>query len=307
MSSEVREEVRRRYASAALAVGTRDGVEGSAKPEAGCACGAECVEAGACGCGGSCGEACCAGEAVFGPALYEAIEAEDLPDAAVLASLGCGNPTAVADLHAGETVLDLGSGGGIDVLISSKRVGPAGRVFGLDMTDEMLALAQRNLTDAGAINVTLLKGYIEEIPLPAATIDVVISNCVINLSVDKPRVFAEMRRVLRDGGRIGITDVVAADGLTPQQRAERGSYTGCIAGALSFEEYEHGLADAGFTEVSVTPTHSVADGMFSAIIRATAGPLTTRAEATGSAPGVSKERASGVREIPVVGSANACC
>jgi SAM-dependent methyltransferase len=293
MNTDVREDVRRRYASAALEA---DAAATAAKHPGGCACGEDCVGAGACTCGGSCGEPCCAGEAVFGPALYEALDAEELPDAAVLASLGCGNPTAVADLHEGETVLDLGSGGGIDVLISSKRVGPTGRVFGLDMTDEMLALAGRNLADAGATNVTLLKGYIEEIPLPAATVDVVISNCVINLSVDKPRVFAEMRRVLRDGGRIGITDVVAANELTPEERAERGSYTGCIAGALSFDEYERGLAEAGFTEISVTPTHSVADGMFSAIVRAVAGAAPARTAA-----------GTGLRELPVVRSASACC
>src|SRR5262249_21852111 len=149
-----------------------------------------------------CTDGCCAGVGVFGPALYEALEAEELPEAAVLASLGCGNPTAIADLREGETVLDLGSGGGIDVLLSSKRVGPAGRVFGLDMTDEMLALARRNLDDAGATNVVLLKGFIEEIPLHEATVDVVISNCVINLSVDKLRVFREVHRVLRGGGRL---------------------------------------------------------------------------------------------------------
>jgi arsenite methyltransferase len=280
--NEVRDEVRRRYASAALAVGS-EAQSQSAAVEAGCGCGDSCA----------CDEACCSGGAVFGSALYEALEAEALPDAAVMASLGCGNPLAVADLHQGERVLDLGSGGGIDVLLSSKRVGPSGRVYGLDMTDEMLALARRNLDEAGAANVELLKGYIEEIPLPAATVDVVISNCVINLSVDKPGVFREMHRVLRDGGRIGITDVVAANDLTPAERAARGSYTGCIAGALSFEEYELGLAAAGFGEVSVTPTHEVADRMFSAIVRATKGP------------------GAGRRELPVVrsssASADACC
>jgi SAM-dependent methyltransferase len=270
--SEVREEVRRRYASAALAVDA--------------------------GRGSSCGEACCSGEEASGSALYEAFEAESLPDAAVLASLGCGNPTAVAELHEGETVLDLGSGGGIDVLLSSKRVGPAGRIFGLDMTDEMLALARRNVDDAGATNVTLLKGYIEEIPLPAATVDVVISNCVINLSIDKPRVFAEMRRVLRDGGRIGITDVVAANELSTEERAERGSYSGCIAGALSFDEYERGLADAGFVDVSVTPTHQIADGIFNAVVRADAGSGSTAEPTT-------NERV----ELPMVGApeTGACC
>ena len=192
-----------------------------------------------------------------------------LPDAAVLASLGCGNPTAVADLQEGDRVLDLGSGGGIDVLLSAQRVGPTGRAFGLDMTDEMLALALRNAADAGATNVEFLKGRIEAIPLPAASIDVVISNCVINLSADKPAVLAEMARVLRPGGRIGISDVVADDALTADERAERGSYVGCVAGALSFGEFERGLEAVGFTDVSVTPTHAVADGMWSAIITAT--------------------------------------
>jgi len=275
--NEVRDEVRRRYAAAALAV------DGAAAPAAGCGCGRDA------GCG--CDDACCNEGSAFGPELYEALESEHLPDAAVLASLGCGNPLAVADLHEGETVLDLGSGGGIDVLLSSKRVGPSGRVYGLDMTEEMLALARRNLDEAGAANVTLLKGLIEEIPLPAATVDVVISNCVINLSVDKGRVFAEMNRVLREGGRIGITDIVAADELSAEERAERGSYTGCIAGALSFEEYERGLAQAGFSAIEVTPTHEVADRMFSAIVKATKGPATRAIR----------------REIPLVRTASAAC
>ena len=163
----------------------------------------------------------------------------------MLASLGCGNPTAVADLREGERVLDLGSGGGIDVLLSAKRVGPGGRAIGLDMTDEMLALAQRNAAEAGATNVEFLRGTIESIPLPAASIDVVISNCVVNLAADKTAVFNEIARVLRPGGRIGITDIVADDALSPDQRAERGSYVGCIAGALSFAEFEDGLRAAG--------------------------------------------------------------
>ena len=216
----------------------------------------------------SCGEACCTDGGVS-PELYSALERSELPDAAVMASLGCGNPLAVADLHEGERVLDLGSGGGIDVLLSAKRVGPTGRAFGLDMTDEMLTLAQRNAAEAGAQNVEFLKGQIEAIPLPAESVDVVISNCVVNLAADKPSVFREIARVLRPGGRIGISDIVAEDALTAEQRAERGSYTGCIAGALSFEEFEEGLRAVGLTDVSVTPTHAVADGMHSAIIRAT--------------------------------------
>ena len=191
----------------------------------------------------------------------------DLPSAATLASLGCGNPTAVAELRAGETVLDLGSGGGIDVLLSARRVGESGLAFGLDMTDEMLALAQRNAQDAGVRNAIFLKGVIEEIPLPADSVDVVISNCVINLSTDKPAVLTEIARVLRPGGRIGISDVVAEDRLTESERAERGSYVGCIAGALSKSEYEAGLEAAGFRDVSVEFTHSVADGMHGAIVK----------------------------------------
>jgi SAM-dependent methyltransferase len=212
--------------------------------------------------------ACCGPEEGIGAGLYSALERADLPDAAVLASLGCGNPTAVADLHEGERVLDLGSGGGIDVLLSAARVGPTGRAFGLDMTDEMLALATRNASDANATNVEFLKGYIEAIPLPSDSIDVVISNCVVNLAADKPAVFREIARVLRPGGRIGITDIVADDELSAAERAERGSYVGCIAGALSFAEFRSGLEAAGMTDVSLTPTHQVTDGMHSVIARA---------------------------------------
>jgi len=239
MTSDIREEVRERYARAAVEAST----------------GSSC-----------CDDSCGAGP--FGSGLYSDAERADLPETALLASLGCGNPTAVAELREGETVLDLGSGGGIDALLSAKRVGPEGKVYGLDMTDEMLALAIGNRDREGARNVEFLKGYIEEIPLPALIVDVVISNCVINLSADKPRVFAEMFRVLRPGGRIGISDVVAEDALSADDRAERGSYVGCIAGALSFAEYERELVSAGFSDVSVTPTHEVADGMHSAIVRA---------------------------------------
>jgi len=220
----------------------------------------------------TCGGACCGGDccgATAGVEFYSELERADVPDTAVLASLGCGNPIAVADLNPGERVLDLGSGGGIDVLLSAKRVGPTGRAFGLDMTDEMLALAQRNTAEAGATNVEFLKGHIEAIPLPADSIDVVISNCVVNLAADKPAVFREVARVLRPGGRIGITDIVADDSLTPTERAERGSYAGCIAGALSVSELADGLREVGLTDVSVTPTHDAAPGMYSAIIRAT--------------------------------------
>jgi len=215
------------------------------------------------------GDACCSDPETIGAGLYSALERDELPDAAVLASLGCGNPIAVADLHPGERVLDLGSGGGIDVLLSAKRVGPTGRAFGVDMTDEMLALAQRNAAEAGATNVEFLKGTIEALPLPAESIDVVISNCVVNLAADKTAVFREIARVLRPGGRIGITDIVAEDRLTPDERAERGSYAGCIAGALSVSEFRQGLEMVGFLDISITPSHDVADGMISAIVKAT--------------------------------------
>jgi len=257
-ADELREEVRRRYAESARAV-----TEGTDR----------------CGCGsGSC---CADGEsdaATFGEALYDAEQRGELPEAAALASLGCGNPTAVADLHEGETVLDLGSGGGIDVILSAKRVGPSGTAYGVDMTDEMLALAQQNAREAGVANVHFLKGVIEQIPLPANTVDVVISNCVINLSTDKPAVLTEIARVLKPGGRIGISDVVAEDHLSSEQRAERGSYVGCIAGALSKGEYEAGLQAAGFEEVSVEFTHQVADGMHGAIVKAV---KTTKPETKG--------------------------
>jgi SAM-dependent methyltransferase len=204
----------------------------------------------------------------FGARLYGGADRDALPVEAVAASLGCGNPLAVAELREGEAVLDLGSGGGIDVLLSARRVGPAGRAYGVDMTDEMLALARANAARAGATNVEFVEGTIEAVPLPDAAVDVVISNCVINLSVDKPAVLAEAFRLLRPGGRFGVSDVVAEDGLDAAQRAARGSYVGCIAGALSIGEYRDGLAAAGFTDITVTPTHRVADGMHSAIIRA---------------------------------------
>jgi SAM-dependent methyltransferase len=245
-ADELRDEVRRKYAEAALRVTER--------PER-------------CGCGSG---SCCADtqEPAFGEALYDAEQRNELPDAAALASLGCGNPTAVAELREGETVLDLGSGGGIDVILSAKRVGPTGIAYGLDMTDEMLALARRNAQAAGTRNAIFLKGVIEAIPLPAESVDVVISNCVINLSTDKAQVLTEIARVLKPGGRVGVSDVVAEDRLTPDDRAERGSYVGCIAGALSKAEYEAGLEAAGFERVEVTFTHGVAEGMHGAIIKA---------------------------------------
>ncbi len=215
------------------------------------------------------GATCCGDPETIGAGLYSPLEQAELPDAALLASLGCGNPTAIADLRPGERVLDLGSGGGIDVLLSARRVGPTGRAFGLDMTDEMLALARRNAAEAGATNVEFLKGEIEAIPLPAESIDVVISNCVVNLAADKPAVFREIARVLRPGGRLGISDIVAEDTLSVAERAERGSYVGCIAGALSISEFRDGLEHVGLADVSIAPSHAVADGMVSAIIRAT--------------------------------------
>ena len=229
--------------------------------------------AGDCGCGQPADGGCCGGPATaeepgFGAELYAELDRDQLPDTALLASLGCGNPTAVAELHQGETVLDLGSGGGIDVLLSAKRVGPTGKAYGLDMTEEMLALARHNAAEAGATNVDFLKGHIEAIPLPAETVDVVISNCVINLSTDKPAVFSETFRVLKPGGRIGITDVVADDQLSPEDRAERGAWVGCIAGALSRGEYVAGLAAAGFADIAVVFTHQVGDGLHSAIVKA---------------------------------------
>jgi SAM-dependent methyltransferase len=256
-ADELREQVRSKYAESARAV-TGDGD--------GCGCGT----------GGCCPDNTEGGK--FGEALYAVEQRGELPDAAMLASLGCGNPTAVAELHEGETVLDLGSGGGIDVILSAKRVGETGTAFGLDMTDEMLSLAQQNAHDAGVRNVHFLKGLIEQIPLPASSVDVVISNCVINLSTDKPAVLAEISRVLRPGGRLGISDIVAEDTLTSDQRAERGSYVGCIAGALSRAEYEAGLEAAGFEQISVAFTHEVADGMHGAIVKAR---KTTTPEAKG--------------------------
>jgi SAM-dependent methyltransferase len=242
----IHDEVRARYAQAALAASAS---RSDSAAQTSC-----------CGPDGS--------TAVFGEILYADADRASLPDAAVLASLGCGNPTAVADLREGERVLDLGSGGGIDVILSARRVGPTGRAFGLDMTDEMLELAVRNAADAGVTNVEFVRGTIESVPLPSSTIDVVISNCVINLAADKAAVFREIARVLRPGGRVGVSDVVADDALSAAERAERGSFAGCIAGALSFAEYRAGLAAVGLTGIEIVPTHAVADGLHAAIVRA---------------------------------------
>jgi arsenite methyltransferase len=252
-TSALREEVRFRYAEAARAVlqpGT--GQAGCCEPPAGSWRGPDAAAA----VGG------------FGSGLYREGETDGLPQEAVLASLGCGNPLAVAELRDGERVLDLGSGGGIDVLLSARRVGPYGFAYGVDMTDDMLALARQNAAKAGTRNVEFLKGQIEAVPLPEASVDVVISNCMINLSVDKPAVLAEMFRVLVPGGRIGISDIVAEDQMSPADRAAAGSYVGCIAGALSRAEYLDGLAAAGFTGASVTFTSEAAPGLHAAIIRA---------------------------------------
>lgn len=216
-------------------------------------------------------EGCCAptDPGVIGGTLYADIGPDDAPDSALLSSLGCGNPAAVADLRPGETVLDLGSGGGLDVILSARRVGETGKAYGLDALDEMLELARENARQAGVVNVEFVEGSLDEVPLSDGIIDVVISNCVINLAEDKPAVFAEMARVLRAGGRIGVSDVVAEDELTAEDRAERGSYADCVAGALSAGEYESLLLEAGFSDVSVTFTHQVADKMHGAIIKAT--------------------------------------
>jgi arsenite methyltransferase len=245
----LREQIRDHYATAARAVTSQDA--------------------------SSCGDTSCCSTPIdlgenspFGAGRYSDTERDALPSDAVTASLGCGNPLAVADLHEGDTVLDLGSGGGIDVLLSARRIGPTGTAYGLDMTDEMLDLARRNADEAGVANVEFLKGDIEDIPLPDSSVDVVISNCVINLSTDKPAVFAETFRVLHPGGRFGVSDVVAEDHLTTADRAERGNHVGCVAGCLTIGEYRDQLTAAGFTHVEVTPTHQVADGVHAAIVRA---------------------------------------
>jgi arsenite methyltransferase len=245
-STDLREQVRERYAAAATQVTSTD-------PGAGCCAPSETFDG---------------GSEVFGAALYALSDHEQLPDTATLASLGCGNPTAVAELHEGETVLDLGSGGGIDVLLSARRVGATGRAHGLDMTDEMLALARDNARKAGVENVEFHKGFIEAIPLPDASIDVVISNCVLNLSADKPKVLGEVARVLRPGGRFAISDVIADEDMDDATRADMRAYTGCIAGALTQREFEQALTSAGLVDVEISETHRVHEHAISAIVRA---------------------------------------
>jgi SAM-dependent methyltransferase len=238
MADELTEAVRERYAAAAIQ---------AAAGSSGC-------------CGGA--------NATFGAALYDPNTLEALPQEAQLASLGCGNPTAIVDLHEGETVLDLGSGGGIDVLLSARRVGPTGLAYGLDMTDEMLALARDNQRKAGIENVRWLRGRIESIPLPDASVDVVISNCVINLSADKAQVIRESARVLRPGGRFAVSDVIADEDMDEATRADMRQFTGCIAGALTRVEFEQALAAAGLGDIEIIETHRVHESAGAAIVRA---------------------------------------
>ena len=249
--SDVRESVRQRYAAAArrAAGATGDGE-------------AEC-------CGGS-GLSCSPADAsgVFGSTLYDEATGTDVPEAALNASLGCGVPTAVADLHEGETVLDLGSGAGADVLISARRVAPGGKAIGLDMTEEMLELARTNAAEAGIGNVEFLKGYLEDMPLADSSVDVVISNCVINLSGDKPQVLREAARVLRPGGRFAVSDVIADPDMDELTRADMAAWTGCIAGALTEQEFREALGSAGFEQIEIRETHRVHAHAGAAIIRA---------------------------------------
>jgi arsenite methyltransferase len=248
----VREAVRERYAQAARAAGPGQG----------------CCSGQGCGCGPDLGLEDQSGTQVFGDALYGSEDADGATDAALAASLGCGVPTAVADLHEGETVLDLGSGAGADVLISARRVGPTGKAIGLDMTDEMLELARANAFRAGVANVEFLKGYIEEIPLPDDSVDVVISNCVINLSGDKPAVIREAARVLRPGGRFAVSDVIADPDMDEATRADMRQWTGCVAGALTRDEFESALSAAGLHDIEIRETHRVHEHAGSAIVRA---------------------------------------
>ncbi len=250
-TTELRDVVRERYG--ALAARTADGCHSTSRASC-CDTDARIITA--------------EQQDLFGSGLYSADDRDELPSAAVLASLGCGNPTAVAALNAGETVLDLGSGGGIDVLLSARRVGPTGLAYGLDMTDEMLDLARRNQAEAGVTNVEWLRGTIEEIPLPANTVDVIISNCVINLSGDKHQVLREVARVLKPGGRFAVSEVIADPDMDDATRADMAAFTGCIAGALTREGFADALQASGLTDISITETHRVHRSAASAIIRA---------------------------------------
>jgi arsenite methyltransferase len=253
--TDIRESVRARYAAAA----TRSAAghhEQARELEISC-CGATAVS--------TTDEQ---GQVVFGTELYRLDEAEGAPEPAVAASLGCGVPTAVAELHPGQTVLDLGSGAGADVLISARRVAPDGRAIGLDMTAEMLDLARRNAAEAGVTNVEFLQGYLEDVPLPDGSVDVVISNCVINLAADKPIVVLEAARVLRPGGRLAVSDVIADPDIDDATRADLQQWTGCIAGALTRRQFQQALTDAGLVDVEITETHRVHAHAAAAIIRA---------------------------------------
>jgi arsenite methyltransferase len=245
--TDIHETVRRRYAEAARAVAA--------------------AERASCGCN-TISTTDANGAEVFGSALYDEQQREGATAASVGASLGCGVPTAVADLHEGDTVLDLGSGAGVDVLISARRVGETGKAIGLDMTDEILDLARAHAAEAGSANVRFIKGYIEDIPLPDASVDVVISNCVINLAADKRQVITEAARVLRPGGRFAVSDVLADPDMDEATRADMQQWTGCIAGALTEDEFRGALADAGLADIDVRPTHRVHEHASSAIIRA---------------------------------------
>lgn len=248
MTDTIKDAVRERYAAAALQV-----------TETNVSC-----------CTPDCCEPLEGDDERFGAKLYEAIDTDGVPETALMASLGCGNPTAIAALEPGQRVLDLGSGGGIDVFLSAKAVGPTGRAIGLDMTDEMLDLANRNLAKTGLTNVEFVKGEMEAMPLDDESVDVVISNCVINLSPDKDAVFREAHRVLVPGGSFAVSDVVATREMTSQEQADLAAWTGCIAGALTIEQFEQGLRRAGFTNVTIEPTHDVAPDAVSALITATA-------------------------------------
>ncbi|MBV9802305.1 MAG: arsenite methyltransferase [Solirubrobacterales bacterium] len=253
--TDIRESVREKYARTAKAAAEDD-----------CAR-SQTTEAGCCGAGsGACEPA--SGTGVFGRALYDEDAGDGAPEAALRASLGCGVPTAVAELHEGDTVLDLGSGAGADVLISARRVGPTGKAIGLDMTDEMLELARLGAADAGVQNVEFLKGYLEDLPLADATVDVIISNCVINLSGDKPRVLREAARVLRPGGRFAVSDVIADPELDEQTRSDVSAWTGCVAGALTEREFRAALELAGLKDIEIRETHRVHEHAGAAIIRA---------------------------------------
>jgi len=291
-SSEIRETVREKYTAAARAV-------------------AEQQNSGSC-----CGPIALtdADKAqVFGAALYDGAQTEGATATAVAASLGCGVPTAVAGLNEGETVLDLGSGAGADALISARRVGPAGKAIGVDMTDEMLELARANAAQAGVENVEFVKGYIEDIPLPDASVDVIVSNCVLNLSGDKPKVLAEAARVLKPGGRFAVSDVIASPGMDDATRADLAAYTGCIAGALTDGEFRDGLAAAGFTDIEISETHRVHEFASSAIIRARKpdAPTSSHTTETESSPAMSslnvtQESTVAVRRVELYEPAMCC-